>query len=353
MLNIEKINSFENKLNEIEKLLTNPDIISNPELFKNYLREHSFLLPIVKKYKEYKHISKEISKLEDLLKKNPQDIELKTLIEEELTRLYKNKEDIFNELTVLDSPETKDINKNSIIIEIRAGTGGEEAALFASDLFKMYSKYIEKKGWKLEILNIHSTELKGFKEIIFNVEGENSYDILKYESGVHRVQRIPKTETYGRIHTSTATVAVLPQVEDVILEIKPQDLRIDTFRASGHGGQHLQKTDSAVRITHIPTGITAQCQDERSQLKNREKAMKLLKARIYDKIIQEKSKDISDLRKKQIGSGDRSEKIRTYNFPQNRITDHRVNVSFYDLENIMDGDMDKLIQTVIQKIKKT
>jgi len=344
MVNLDYLNKLEDRLVELEKLISNTQIISDKKQLSEYLKEHGKILPVVEKYREYKNTKKQISELDEIiLKENPQD-ELKKLVVEEKEQLQIQLEKISSEIEDLLKEKDKNRGPKSIIVEIRAGTGGEEAALFSADLFRMYTKYAESKNYKVELIDHHSTGLKGFKEIIFSVEGDDAYENFKFESGIHRVQRIPVTETGGRIHTSTATVAVLQEPEEIELEIKPDELKIDTFRASGHGGQHLQKTDSAVRITHIPTGIVAQCQDERSQIKNREKAMKLLRAKLYQLKLEEQQTEISTERRRQIGSGKRAEKIRTYNFLQNRVTDHRINFSIYDLENILDGKLDPLIE---------
>ncbi|HID15293.1 MAG TPA: peptide chain release factor 1, partial [Candidatus Atribacteria bacterium] len=306
-------------------------------------------------YREYKKLNEELKENEDLLKEE-KDPEMKELIKEEIKLLQDKIEKIEYKLKVLLIPKDPNDEKG-VIIEIRSGTGGEEAALFAGDLFRMYSKYVEKKGWKLDIVEANSTELGGFKEVVFMVEGKGAFSRLKYESGVHRVQRVPETEAGGRIHTSAATVAVLPEAEDVEIEINPEDLRIDVYRSMGHGGQSVNTTDSAVRITHLPTGIVVTCQDEKSQLKNRAKALKVLKARLLDMEREKQERERRDLRRVQIGSGDRSERIRTYNFPQNRVTDHRIGLTLYKLDSILEGDLDELIEPLIasdtaEKLKK-
>ena len=338
-----ELDKLEKMFVELEKKITDQDVISKDKNYTAYLKEHGNIMAVVEKYREYKKKIQQMKETRSFLDKSNTDPELKLIAEQEEKELEIDIGKIINELSGhLRGENEKRID--NVIVEIRAGTGGEEAALFASDLFRMYTRYCENKGWKCDMIDSRTTGLKGFKEVIFSVEGKGVYDKLKYESGIHRVQRVPLTESSGRIHTSAATVAVLPQVEDVELEVRNGDLRIDTYRASGHGGQHLQKTDSAVRITHLPTGIVAQCQDERSQGRNKEKAMKLLRARLYQIKKEKQERDISDKRKKQVGSGDRSEKIRTYNFPQNRVTDHRINYSLYNLDNVLDGDLNKLIE---------
>ncbi|OIO74442.1 MAG: peptide chain release factor 1 [Elusimicrobia bacterium CG1_02_37_114] len=343
-----ELDKLEKSFVELEKKITDQNVISKDRNYTAYLKEHGNIMAVVEKYREYKKKIQQIKETRDFLNKNDIDPELKLIAQDEEKELEVDIGKIVNELSPLRGarPGRGDNGKqiDNVIVEIRAGTGGEEAALFASDLLRMYTRYCENKGWKCDMIDSRTTGLKGFKEVIFSVEGKGVYDKLKYESGIHRVQRVPLTEASGRIHTSAATVAVLPQVEDVELEIRNEDLRIDTYRASGHGGQHLQKTDSAVRITHLPTGIVAQCQDERSQGRNKEKAMKLLRARVYQIKKEKQERDISDKRKKQIGSGDRSEKIRTYNFSQNRVTDHRINYSLYNLHDVLDGNLDKLIE---------
>jgi len=341
-MNFDKLEQLETRFNELERLIADPEIVSNVTKYKEYIKEHGNISNIVLKYREYKNILNQISELENFIKNDNADKELISLAESEKEQLTTKLRTIENELKKLTSDTN--ISYDEIVVEIRAAAGGEESALFAYDLFRMYTRYAERKGWKIEIVSSHETGLKGFKEVIFTIEGPDVYNTFKFESGIHRVQRIPITEASGRIHTSTVTVAVLPQIKEFEFKIKPEELKIDTFRASGHGGQHLQKTDSAVRITHLPTGITVQCQDERSQGRNREKAMRILYTKLYNKLKSEQMASISDQRRKQIGSGERAEKIRTYNFPQNRVTDHRINISLYNLEQVIDGDLDELIQ---------
>ncbi|MGB9811984.1 MAG: peptide chain release factor 1, partial [Dictyoglomus turgidum] len=319
------------------------------------LKERAKIEEIVDKFREYKRLLKEKEDLEEMVKEE-QDEDLRSLAETELEDIQEKLEKVEFELKALLLPKDPNDEKN-IIMEIRAGTGGEEAALFAADLFRMYLGYAQKKGWKVEIVSSNPTGLGGFKEIIFIVEGKGAYSRLKFESGVHRVQRVPITESSGRIHTSTATVAVLPEMEEIEVEIDPKDLRIETFRSGGAGGQHVNKTESGVRITHIPSGIVVQCQDERSQHQNREKAMKVLRARLYEYYQREKENEIASQRRQQVGTGERSEKIRTYNFPQRRVTDHRINYSSFQLEEVLSGELDEFIDRLIlaekeEQIKK-
>ena len=338
----EKLETVEKRYEERTKSLSDPEVIAKQSEWQQYMKEHAEIADIVAKYREYKKAKQAMDEAEEMM----QDPEMKELAEMEY---YDNKEKLpvlEEELKVLLIPKDKDDDKN-IICEIRGGAGGEEAALFAGTLFRMYSMYAEKKHWKLEVLNENETGLGGYKEISFMITGKGVYSRLKFESGVHRVQRVPDTESSGRIHTSTATVAVLPVVEDVEIDINPADVRMEVFRASGAGGQHVNKTSSAVRLIHEPTGIVAECQTERSQLQNREYAMRLLKSRIYDQEQQKQDAELASERKSQVGSGDRSEKIRTYNYPQGRITDHRIGLSIYQMENFLNGDLDEMIDNLI------
>jgi peptide chain release factor 1 len=336
-----ELEEIEKEYKDLNQRLSNPKIIAVQEQFQKLAKRHSEIARTVQLYHQYKDIEKEIQENKHL-KKGENDLELTKMIDEEIASLAKQKERIIEELNELLYPEDPR-NKKDIIVEIRAGAGGNEAALFVSDLFRMYSRFAERNQWKIEIINSNPTEIGGFKEIIFGISGQNVFGTLKQESGVHRVQRIPVTESGGRIHTSTITVAILPEAEDIEMEINPNDLKIDRFRSTGPGGQSVNTTDSAVRITHLPTGIVVTCQDEKSQHKNKEKALKVLRARLLDRLQSEQNQEIDNQRKKQVGTGDRSERIRTYNFPQNRVTDHRINKNFHNLEEMLDGDLDDIV----------
>ncbi|MEO8398688.1 MAG: peptide chain release factor 1 [Ignavibacteriaceae bacterium] len=339
---IDKLNKIKNKFEQINQQLSDPDILSDRDKVVSLSRERSELIEIMDAHEKYSELLKNIQGNKELIEAGG-DKELINLAEAELEEFQEKKEKLEDEIKMLLLPKDPNDNKD-IIMEIRAGTGGEEAALFAAELFRMYSRYAEVKGWKTEIIDISNTGLGGIKEVVFSISGEDVYANFKFESGVHRVQRVPATEGSGRVHTSAASVAVLPEAEDVQIEINPNDLRIDIFRSGGAGGQNVNKVETAVRITHIPTGLVVQCQDERSQLKNRQKAMKVLRARIYDMELKKYNEEISAQRKTMVGSGDRSDKIRTYNFPQNRVTDHRIGLTLYNLSNIMGGDLDELIE---------
>lgn len=343
MLN--KLKVLEDKYKELSMKVADPDIISDQPTWQKLMKETSELEPIVMKFREYRDVSDAIAESKQILEEES-DEELRELAKMELSDAESKIGDIENELKLLLVPKDPNDEKN-VIVEIRGGAGGDEAALFAGDLFRMYSRYAERRGWKASLMSSNETGVGGYKEVSFMIKGKGAYSRLKYESGVHRVQRIPTTESGGRIHTSTATVAVLPEVEDVEVQINPEDIRVDVFRASGNGGQCVNTTDSAVRITHIPTGEVVSCQDEKSQLKNKEKAMKVLKARLYDKALAEQQKDIAAERKSQVGTGDRSERIRTYNFPQGRVSDHRINLTLYKLDSFIDGDIDEMIDALI------
>lgn len=338
----QKLEAVEKRYEELNKLISDPEVISRQNEWKNLMKEHSDLVDIVEKYREYKKVKEAMDEAKEMLS----DRDLKELAEMQIEECKDKLPILEEELKILLIPKDKDDDRN-IICEIRGGAGGEEAALFAGTLFRMYSMYAERKHWKLEVLNENETELGGFKEISFMITGKGAYSRFKFESGVHRVQRVPDTESSGRIHTSTATVAVLPVVEDVEIEINPADVRMEVFRASGAGGQHVNKTSSAVRLIHEPTGIVAECQTERSQVQNREYAMRLLKSRIYEVEKRKQDEELASERKSQVGAGDRSEKIRTYNYPQGRITDHRIGLSIYQMENFLNGDLDEVIDSLI------
>ena len=337
----QKLEAVEQRYEELTKKISDPDVIARTSEWTQYMKEHAEIEEVVLKYKEYKKVKQSLADAEELMK----DPEMKELAEEEAKADREKLPKLEEELKVLLIPKDPDDDKN-IICEIRGGAGGDEAALFAGTLFRMYSMYAERKHWKLEVLNENETGLGGYKEISFMISGKGAYSRLKYESGVHRVQRVPETEASGRIHTSTATVAVLPVVDDVQIDINPADIKLEVFRASGAGGQHVNKTSSAVRLIHIPTGIVAECQTERSQTQNREYAMKLLQSRLYEKERQERDSKLASERKSQIGSGDRSEKIRTYNYPQGRITDHRIGLSIYQMEDFLNGNLDEMIDNL-------
>ncbi len=342
----DKLESVVNRYEQVGIELTRPDVVSNNELFRKLMKEHSELTPIVEKYKELQDAKKSEQEALEILAEPNLDKDFKELAEEELKTAKENIAVFSDQLKILLLPKDPNDQKN-VIIEIRGGAGGEEAALFAGSLFRMYSMYAESKRWNIEISNANETELGGYKEISFMIEGEGAYSRFKYESGVHRVQRVPDTETQGRIHTSTVTVAVLPEADEVELEINPADLKIDTFRSSGAGGQHINKTSSAIRVTHIPTGTVVECQDERSQFKNKDKALKILRARLFDEEQRKHDEAIASDRKSQVGTGDRSERIRTYNYPQGRVTDHRIGLTLYKLEQILNGDLDEVIDSLI------
>ena len=339
-----KIKEIEQRYDEFESRMASPDLIRNQNAYQKVAKEHSQLTPIINTFRKYRSVQEEIEENKSLLEDT--DSEIRKLAREELDMLTSRMEALEKELKVLLLPKDPNDEKN-ILLEIRAGTGGEEAALFAADLFKMYCRYAELKGWKTEILSRNVTGIGGVKEIIVLIEGRKVYNRLKYESGVHRVQRVPATEAQGRIHTSAVTVAVLPEAEEVDVEINPDDLRSDFFRSSGPGGQHVNKTDSAVRLTHLPTGLVVSCQDQKSQHKNKAKAMKVLLSRLLDLQQAEQQSKISEERKTMVGSGDRSERIRTYNFPQGRVTDHRIGLTLYKLEGTLQGDVDLLIDPLI------
>ena len=342
----DKLETVVNRYEQIGEELTHPEIVSNNELFRKLMKEHSELTPIVEKYREYAAAKASETEALEILSESGIDKELKELAEEELKEAKENIAIFSDELKILLLPKDPNDDKN-VIVEIRGGAGGEEAALFAAALYRMFTMYAESRRWSIELMNANETELGGYKEVCFMIEGAGAYSRFKYESGVHRVQRVPDTETQGRIHTSTVTVAVLPEAEDVELEINPNDLKIDTFRSSGAGGQHINKTSSAIRVTHLPTGTVVECQDERSQFKNKDKALKILRSRLLDVAQREHDEAIASDRRSQVGTGDRSERIRTYNYPQGRVTDHRIGLTLYKLEQVLNGDMDEIIDALI------
>ena len=341
----DKLKFTSQRFDEINLKLSDPTVISNTDLYTSLMKEYKTLTPVVEKYHEYLNAKKNFEEAKELLEAGGLDAEMKEMAQMEFEEQKENIERFTDELRILLLPKDPNDEKN-VIIEIRGGAGGEEAALFANSLYRMYTMYAESRGWKQEVLNSNETELGGFKEISFSIEGEGAYSRFKYESGVHRVQRVPETESQGRIHTSTVTVAVLVEADEVELEINPTELKIDVFRASGAGGQHINKTESAVRITHLPTGTVVECQDERSQFKNRERAMKILRSRLYEALQQEQADKIASERRMQVGTGDRSERIRTYNFPQGRITDHRIGLTLYKIEDVLNGHLDEVIDAL-------
>lgn len=341
----DKLDSIEEKYEELSKEVIDPEVISDSENWQKLMIEHSRLEEIVFKYRDYKEVKSGLDGAEEMLREKLDD-EMDEMVKEEIRELKPQEEELVEELKILLIPKDPNDHKN-VIVEIRAGAGGDEAALFSGLLYRMYARYAERQGWVVELLSSSEIGIGGFKEVIFMIKGTGAYSRLKYESGVHRVQRVPETESSGRIHTSTSTVAVLPEAEDVDIEIQQHELKIDTFRASGAGGQHVNTTDSAIRITHIPTGLVVSCQDEKSQHKNRDQAMKILKTRLYDQMLGEQAAEIAEERKGQIGTGDRSERIRTYNFPQGRVTDHRINKTVHQLEDFIDGDIDPLVEVLI------
>ena len=341
----DKLETVVNRYEQIGVELSRPETAADNAVFTKLMKEHAELTPIVEKYREYAAAKNSEKEALEILSESGLDKDFKELAEEELKTAKADIERYSEELKILLLPKDPNDDKN-VIVEIRGGAGGEEAALFAGSLYRMYTMYSESKRWSIEVINTNETELGGYKEIVFMIEGAGAYSRLKYESGVHRVQRVPDTETQGRIHTSTVTVAVLPEAEDVELEINPADLKIDTFRSSGAGGQHINKTSSAIRVTHIPTGTVVECQDERSQFKNKDKALKILRSRLLDAAQREHDEAIASDRKSQVGTGDRSERIRTYNYPQGRVTDHRIGLTLYKLEQILNGDLDEVVDAL-------
>lgn len=353
---LDKLDFLAGKYAELNEKISDPKVIGNQNQWKKLVKEHAHIEPIIGKYNDYTATLSGIDDTKEMLADKLIEKDFKEMAEAELEGLTERRIELEEELRVLLLPKDPNDDKN-VIVEVRAGAGGSEAALFAGDLFRMFTRYAERQGWKSEIMSSSIPDIGGIKEIIFSIEGTGAYSRLKYESGVHRVQRIPSTESGGRIHTSTATVAVLPEAEDVEVDISANDLRIDVYRSSGNGGQSVNTTDSAVRITHVPTGIVVTCQDEKSQLKNKDKALKILKARIFEIEQQKQQSEIAENRKSQVGTGDRSERIRTYNFPQGRISDHRIGVTVYQLEAFLDGDIDEMVNALItsdqaQKLKQ-
>lgn len=352
---IDKLQALEDKYEELAQLIGNPEVIADQTEWKKHVKAHSDLEDVVGVFREFK---KATAGLEDakMMLKDKLDDDFREMVESEAEELAEKVSLLEKELKVLLLPKDPNDEKN-VIVEIRAGTGGDEAGLFAGDLFKMYARYAEKKGWRMEVLDAHYTDLGGFKEVIFLIEGKGAYSKLKFESGVHRVQRVPDTEASGRVHTSAATVAVLPEAEEVEVEINPNDIRVDVFCSSGPGGQSVNTTQSAVRITHIPTGIVVSCQDEKSQIKNKDKGMRVLRARLLEKYQEEQQGELANTRKTMVGTGDRSERIRTYNFPQGRVTDHRIGLTLHKLEWVLQGELDEIIEALIttdqaEKLKK-
>ena len=342
---VDKLQVIEDKFMDLEQRISDPEVIARQDEWRKLTRQHSQLSETVETFREYKKVLQGLEEAMEVIEDKSMDEEFREMAQEELKELKPQKEELEEKLQVLLLPKDPNDDKN-IIIEIRGGAGGDEAALFAGDLFRMYTKYAESQGWRCEIIDSNVPELGGFKEVVFSVDGESVYSKMKFESGVHRVQRVPTTETQGRVHTSTVTVAVLPEMEDVDIEINDKDLKIDTYCASGAGGQHVNRTESAVRITHLPSGIVVACQDERSQLKNKDKAMRVLRAKLQDQADQEAHASMAADRKSQVGTGDRSERIRTYNYPQGRVTDHRINLTLYKLDAVLNGDLDEVIQAL-------
>ncbi|MCI6821385.1 MAG: peptide chain release factor 1 [Clostridiales bacterium] len=340
----DKLDFITGKYDELAQKVSDPEIINNQPVWQKYVKEMGEIEPIVKKYKEYKKARADMADAKEMLEDG--DDEMRELAKMEISELEDTISQQEEELKVLLLPKDPNDEKN-VILEIRAGTGGDEAALFGADLLRMYTRYAERNRWKTELMEINETGIGGIKEAVMLIKGKGAYSRLKYESGAHRVQRVPETESSGRVHTSAATVAVLPEVDDVEVDLNPNDVRVDVYRASGNGGQCVNTTDSAVRLTHEPTGLVVTCQDEKSQIKNKEKAFKVLRSRLYDLKMQEQNKEIADQRKSQVGSGDRSERIRTYNFPQGRVSDHRIGMTIYKLDNFLDGDLDEIIDGLI------
>lgn len=342
----DKLDFIQEKYEELSHKVSDPEVISNQPEWQKYMRDMSEMEPIVNKYREYRKTTDDVADTKEMISDSGMDEELRDMAKVELSELEDTLERLSEELKILLLPKDPNDDKN-VLLEVRAGTGGEEAALFGGDLLRMYMRYAERRGWKTEMMDTNETGIGGVKEAIVLIKGKGAYSRLKYESGVHRVQRVPETESSGRIHTSAATVAVLPEIDEVEVDLNPNDVRVDVYRSSGNGGQSVNTTDSAVRLTHVPTGIVVTCQDEKSQLKNKEKAFKVLRAKLYDIKMQEQNKEVADARKSQVGSGDRSERIRTYNFPQGRVSDHRIGLTLYKLDYFLDGDIDEIIDGLI------
>ncbi|MGL4730716.1 MAG: peptide chain release factor 1 [Clostridium sp.] len=342
---LERLEFIENKYDELSNKISDPSVMANQKEWQKLCKEHADLEGVVTKYREFKNAEEELESNKEMLNEES-DREMREMIQEDIKSLNATMETAQEELRILLLPKDPNDDKN-VFIEIRGGAGGDEAALFAANLFRMYTRYAERNRWKVEVMSANETDIGGFKEVVFMVKGDKAYSKLKYEIGVHRVQRVPDTESSGRIHTSTATVAVLPEVDDVDIDINMNDIKVDVFRASGNGGQCVNTTDSAVRMTHLPTGLVVSCQDEKSQLKNKEKALKILRARLFEKAEAERAAGIAEDRKSQVGTGDRSERIRTYNYPQGRVSDHRIGMTLYKLESFLDGDIDEMLNALI------
>ncbi len=352
----QKLDFLLEKYEELSMTVSDPDVIANQTAWQKHIRELSDMEPIVSRYREYKKLLQDLADTREMLEENGLDEEMRSMAKAELGELEEKKESLTRDLQIALIPKDPNDEKN-VILEVRAGTGGDEAALFGADLLRMYTRYAERKGWKTELTDLNDTGIGGVKEAVMIIKGRGAYSRLKYESGVHRVQRVPETESQGRIHTSAATVAVLPEVDEVEVDLDPNDVRVDVYRSSGHGGQSVNTTDSAVRLTHLPTGLVVTCQDEKSQIKNKDKAFAVLRARLYDMQQQQQHEEQSEARKSQVGSGDRSERIRTYNFPQGRVSDHRIGMTIYRLDGFLDGDIDEIVDALItgdqaEKLKK-
>lgn len=341
----ENLKVFEDRFEELEKNMMDPEILGDSNKLQKIAKEHAEIQEIVQKYRQYRLASEELEMTKMMFEEKLDD-EMREMVNEEVKGLEATIKKLEEEIKILLVPKDENDDKN-VIVEIRGGAGGDEAALFAGVLFRMYTMFAERNNWKVDVMNTNEIGIGGYKEVVFMIQGKGAFSKLKYESGVHRVQRVPETESSGRIHTSTATVAVLPEVGDVEVDVNPNDVRVDVFRSSGNGGQSVNTTDSAVRLTHIPTGLVVSCQDEKSQLKNKEKAMKILKAKLYEQMLEEQNKNIADAKRSQVGTGDRSERIRTYNFPQGRITDHRINKTIFRIEDFLDGDLNEMIDALI------